>query len=163
MIGSALDFDALYQAQWHRMVRLALLLLGDRPSAEDAVQDAFISVHRRPPDDPAAAVAYLRTAVVNSARTMIRKRVVARRHLRVEVEQHAEAADHGLLVDAEYAPVLAALTALPRRQREVLVLRYWSELSFDEVAQTLGISSGTARSTASRALDALETTLGAAR
>jgi RNA polymerase sigma factor (sigma-70 family) len=56
--------------------------------------------------------------------------------------------------------VLAALAALPPRMREVLVLRYWSELPEHQIAQTLGISEGTVKSTVSRALARLEKTLG---
>jgi RNA polymerase sigma factor (sigma-70 family) len=66
----------------------------------------------------------------------------------------------------EHREVLAALDRLPTRQREVLVLRYWSDMSEAEIATALGISRGTVKSTASRGLDALEkimTTTEAAR
>src|SRR5438309_9424618 len=79
--ASRLDLDAVYADQWHAMVRLAVLLIDDRSAAEDVVQDAFVAVYRKPPRDEAAAVAYLRTTVLNGARGVLRKRGVARRHL----------------------------------------------------------------------------------
>ena len=148
--GMLLDLDVLYTKQWRPMVRLALLLVDDVGSAEDVVQDAFVSMHRRPPRDADAAIAYLRTSVVNGARSVVRRRIV-------------EGADHDLRVAAEHAEVIAALRRLPRRQREVLVLRYWGRLSEAEIARTLGVSTGTVKSTASRALDVLESMLGESR
>jgi len=65
-------------------------------------------------------------------------------------------ADDAVMLAEEHREVMAALRRLPRRQREVLVLRYWSELSEVQIAQTLGISAGAVKSTASRGLDALE-------
>ncbi len=64
--------------------------------------------------------------------------------------------DERLLLAEEHSEVLAALAELTERQREVLVLRYWSELTEAQIAETLGLSRGTVKSTASRALDALE-------
>lgn len=63
----------------------------------------------------------------------------------------------------EHQHVLAAVRRLPRRQQEVLVLRYWSGLSEAEIADTLAISKGAVKSSASRAIDRLEQMLGAAR
>jgi RNA polymerase sigma-70 factor (sigma-E family) len=161
--STLLDLDALYTKQWRPMVRLALLLVDDVGSAEDVVQDAFVSMHRRPPRDADAAIAYLRTSVVNGARSVVRRRIVARKNLADLDRGYVEAADHALLVAAEHAEVIAALRRLPRRQREVLVLRYWGRLSEAEIAQTLGVSTGTVKSTASRALDVLESMLGESR
>ena len=80
----------------------------------------------RPLDDPAAAPAYLRSAVLNNARSLLRRRRVRRRHLRsVEPPPTAPAADGPLLAEEDAAVVLAALDRLSHRQREVLVLRYW--------------------------------------
>jgi RNA polymerase sigma factor (sigma-70 family) len=78
-------------------------------------------------------------------------------------EPPAEPADTSLLLAEEQRELLAAVRALPERQRQVVVLRYWSDLSEAEIAETLGVSRGTVKSTASRALDALQTTLGGAR
>lgn len=70
-----------------------------------------------------------------------------------------DAADSGVLLAEEHREVLAALAALPTRQREVLVLRYWGELSEREIAETLGISTGTVKSSASRAIATLNAAL----
>lgn len=154
------DFDELYRSQWHNMVRVAMFLVDDVESAKDCVQDAFVSVYRRPPRNPAAQVGYLHRAVVNASRSALRRRGTARRHLRTVEPDAVESADKGLLVGVEHAAMIAALGTLPTRQREVLVLRYWAQLSEAEIAEALGMRPGTVKSTASRALTALETKLG---
>jgi RNA polymerase sigma factor (sigma-70 family) len=68
-------------------------------------------------------------------------------------------ADSAVLLGEEHRAVLGALRRLPARQREVLVLRYWHELSEAEIAAALGISSGAAKSAASRGLTAVEARL----
>lgn len=106
--------------------------------------------------------AYLRTAVVNAARSVLRRRRTSRAY--TPPHQGAGApVDEGLLLAEEHRQVLDAMGQLTQRQREVLVLRYWSELTEAQIAQTLGLSRGTVKSTASRALDVLEKRLGAAR
>jgi RNA polymerase sigma-70 factor (sigma-E family) len=156
--GALLD---LYASQRPALVRLAVLLVDDRAAAEDVVQDAFMALQRRwHAVDPRAAAGYLRTSVVNGARSVLRRRGVARRHLRVAEPEEGPAADLALLLDEEHRQVVAALRTLPRRQREVLVLRYWSELSEGEIAATLGIARGTVKSSAARGLAALEKRLG---
>lgn len=153
----------LYHTHRLTMVRLAVLLVDDLPTAEDVVQEAFAKLYAgwerlRAPD---AAVAYLRTAVVNGARSVLRRRRTARLFVwRTAVPEPG--ADAAVLRAEEHDGVLAALRRLPRRQREVLVLRYWYDLSESDIAQTLGISPGTVKSTASRGLARLATSLGAA-
>jgi len=162
--ASRLDLDALYADQWHAMVRLAVLLVDDRSAAEDVVQDAFLAVYRKPPRDESAAVAYLRTTVLNGARGVLRKRGVARRHLPgMYSRPSSDGPDDLLDAAADQRDVIEALRKLPNRQREILVLRYWSQLSEAEISQALGVSLGTVKSTASRGLDALETALGGSR
>ncbi|CAM5239667.1 RNA polymerase sigma factor [Streptomyces narbonensis] len=155
----------LYRARRLDMVRLALFLVDDLPTAEDVVQDAFTAVCRAYGtsldglQDPGA---YLHTAVVNAARSVLRRRRTARGY--TPPHQPASApVDEGLLLAEEHRTVLEALARLTHRQREVLVLRYWSELTEAQIAQTLGLSRGTVKSTASRALDALEKRLEASR
>ena len=127
------------------------------------MQDAFLALQRRwHAVDPAAAAGYLRTSVVNGVRTLYRRRRVARRHLHAAgPEDDAPSADLAVLLTEEQREVVAALRTLPRRQREVLVLRYWSELSEQEIADTLRVSAGTVKSTAHRALALLRGYLGA--
>ncbi len=148
----------LYRTRRLDMVRLALFLVDDLHTAEDVVQDAFAAVCRTHGtklaglQDPAA---YLHTAVLNAARSVLRRRRTARAY----TPPHASPGppvDERLLLAEEHRHVLAALAELTRRQREVLVLRYWSELTEAQIAQALGLSRGTVKSTASRALDALE-------
>ena len=147
---------ALYRAHHRDLVRLATMLVDDQGTAEEAVQDAYVALARRGPgglDDPQA---YLRTAVLNNARSTLRKRRVRRRHLRsVERDRSAPGADQAVLLDEDARAVLAALDQLSERQREVLVLRYWSELSEAEIAATLGISAGSVKTHAHRGTAAL--------
>jgi RNA polymerase sigma-70 factor (sigma-E family) len=158
---SPVDVPALYDRHWRAMVRLAVLLVDDVASAEDVVQDAFVALHRRGGGlrDPNAALAYLRATVVNLSRSVIRRRQTARRHLTVSEPEATPAADAEVLLRDEHRTALAAVGTLPRRQREVIVLRYWSGLSEREIAEALGISAGAVKSTASRAIAALHARL----
>ena len=147
----------LYLANRLRLVRLAVLLVDDEATAEDVVQDAFAGLHARWDRlrDRQAAVGYLQTAVVNNARSVLRRRRTARAY--VPPHDADEGSPEGeVLLAAEHRQVIEALGQLPTRQREVLVLRYWSDLSEAEIASTLGMARGTVKSTASRALAALE-------
>ncbi len=158
----AIDLRGLYDAHWRYLVRLAALLVDDVASAEDVVQDAFVALHRRAGSlrDPDAALAYLRTSVLNLSRSVLRRRQTARKHLRVAEPEATAPADHDVLVRDEHRAALRAVRALPRHQREVLVLRYWSGMSEREIAQTLGISPGSVKSAASRGLATLHKVLG---
>jgi RNA polymerase sigma-70 factor (sigma-E family) len=144
------------------MVRLAVLFVDDLPTAEDVVQDAYGKLHAgwHRLRDPDAAVAYLRTAVVNGCRSVLRRRRTARLFIPPR-QVDVPGADTGMLLAEEHRGVLAALKRLPRRQREVLVLRFWSELTEAQIADTLGISRGTVKSNASRGLAALSALLDA--
>jgi RNA polymerase sigma-70 factor (sigma-E family) len=157
-----LDFDRLYQQQWWPMLRLATGLINDPAVAEDIVQDAFAALYRKRESlrHPAAAVGYLRVTVVNLARSVLRRRLTTRRHLRLAREETAEAADSSSVLTAERLVLRAALQALPDRQREVLILRYIAELPDLEIAQATGLSPGGVRSAASRGLAALRGVLG---
>lgn len=147
---------ALYRVHHRDLVRLATLLVDDQGSAEEVVQDAFVAMARRGPhglDDPEA---YLRTAVLNGARSTLRRRRVRRRHLRsVDRPAVSPGADHDVLADEDARLVLAALRQLSERQREVLVLRYWADLSEAEIADALGISAGSVKTHAHRGTAAL--------
>jgi RNA polymerase sigma-70 factor (sigma-E family) len=158
--------ERLYAAHYRGLLRLAVLLVRDRETAEEVVQDAFVAMHGRwgRLRDPELALAYLRRTVVNRARSVLRRRGVERRHLlrsagagRAEPGVGADAA----VVEAERrAGVLDALRALPRRQREVLALRYYADLDEATIATTLGISRGAVKSHASRGAAALRAHLG---
>jgi RNA polymerase sigma-70 factor (sigma-E family) len=160
--AARVSFDQLYQAQWWPMLRLAAGLVDQLSLAEDVVQDAFASVYRNWSSirEPAAALGYLRTAVVNGSRNALRRRITARRYLRVLGEETAEGADASSVLSAEHDMVRSALRALPDRQREVLTLRYLAELTDAEIAAATGLSEGGVRSASSRGLAALRADLG---
>jgi RNA polymerase sigma-70 factor (sigma-E family) len=154
--------EHLYAAHWRGLVRLGVLLLRDQGAAEEVVQDAFVATHAHWSRlrDPERALAYLRTSVVNRSRSALRHRTVVDRHLaRQRRPDDALAADRAVLADERRAAVLVALAQLSDRQREVVVLRYFLDLSEAEIAETLGISRGAVKSHASRAAAALRTSL----
>lgn len=158
------DAVALYAAHRLRLVRLAVLLVDDLHSAEDVVQDAFLRFLARSGSltDPHRAVAYLNTSVVNGSRSALRRRRTARAYVPPHEAPRDTTAESAVLGE-EHREVLERMAELPPRQREVLVLRYWSGLSEAEIAETLGVSTGTVKSTAHRALAALEKKLEATR
>ncbi|MGW7245965.1 RNA polymerase sigma factor [Streptomyces decoyicus] len=148
----------LYHAHRLTMVRLAVLLVDDRATAEDVVQDAFAALYKRHGEELGEvdnALAYLRTAVVNAARSVLRRRRTARDYI-PPYEADAPSAEERIVLDEEHREVFAALNGLTARRREVLVLRYWGDLTEAQIAATLGISRGSVKSIASRALDSLE-------
>ena len=148
----------LFLAQHARLVTLAQMLVGDLATAEDVVQDAFASLYRRWSwlRDKGAAGGYVQAAVVNGARTHLRRR----RHLSyVPVDEgvgiETDAADADLLRKESHRALIAGLAQLPVRQREVVVLRYYLDQSEQEIAATLSISRGSVKKHASRSLAAL--------
>lgn len=163
---AGLDLAAVYRDHRLSLLRMAVLLVDDRASAEDVVQDAFVSFQRscHRLRDPEAALGYLRVCVTNAARSVVRRRQLARKHLhRSAVVTDEPPADTELMLAAEHQEVLKALRRLPDRQREVLILRYWSDLSEAQIAEALGISKGAVKSNASRGMRRLAVVLGSAR
>ncbi len=152
--------SALFRAHHLELVRLALVMTGDLATAEDVVQDAYERLHRgwhrvRHQQD---SLAYARSIVLNACRSVHRHQAVARRvHPRLAPSPmslpDSEAAT------ADRSELTTALRRLPPRQREVLVLRYYCDLSVEQTAVTLGIGPSAVRSTASRGLAALAQTL----
>ncbi|RJQ76567.1 SigE family RNA polymerase sigma factor [Pseudonocardiaceae bacterium YIM PH 21723] len=155
--SAPLTLEDLYRQHRMRLVRLSVLLVDDVATAEDVVQEAFTGLHRHWSGlrDSAAAVGYLRTAVVNGSRSVLRRRKTAREYTPPH-NTTARSAESLAMLTTEHQAVVAALAQLPPRQREVLVLRYYGEMSEAEIAELTGISRGTVKSTASRALDALQ-------
>ena len=149
----------LFADHYKDLVRLASLLLDDVGSCEEVVQDAFVKMHTlqsRP--EPGKEAAYLRSIVMNGARSRMRRRMV-RRRLTPDAPAPFESAESGALDRLESDALIEAVRALPRRQSEVLTLRYYLDLSEAEIAETLGISRGSVKTHASRGLAALERTL----
>ena len=149
----------LFRSQHRRLVGLAVLLVDDRAAAEDVVQDAFAGLCRRWRQlrDPNAAVAYLNRAVVNGGRDRLRHgRRATAGHLRMVPRPEALAsAEHDALAHDEAGRLWGALTQLPARQRQVLVLRYYLDQSEAEIADTLQVSCGSVKRHASRGLQTL--------
>jgi RNA polymerase sigma factor (sigma-70 family) len=147
---------SLYRAHAVTLVRLALMLLGDQPSAEDVVHDAFLGLQRGLPRlrGPEKALPYLRASVVNGCRTVQRSRARARLR-RAESGPPVWSAESAVIASEERRAVLTAVAGMPRRTREVLALRYYLDLADNEIAEILGVSRSTVSSTASRALEKL--------
>ena len=131
---------ALYTEHYQPLVRLAALLVGDVAAAQDAVQDAFVAVHGswRRLRDSDRALAYLRRCVVNRSRSVVRHQGPA------ALEPSAE---------------IATLTALPPRQREALVLRYYGDLAEAEIAAAMGIGRGAVRRYTAQGMAAVRSAL----
>jgi RNA polymerase sigma-70 factor (sigma-E family) len=148
------EFRDFMHARWPVMVRLAYALTGDRGHAEDVAQTAFARayaswpriVRTRNPE------AYVRRIVVNENRNRFRKRRVAER-LTASPPEYGAADVTG--ESDERAALIAALQRLGPKQRAVIMLRYWLDLTEVEAADALNISVGTVKSQASRALASL--------
>jgi RNA polymerase sigma-70 factor (sigma-E family) len=150
--------SALYEAHAVGLIRLAIVMLGDRPAAEDVVQEAFCGLYRRwgQLDDPGNAQRYVRSAVLNGCRSALRRLSRESRSAQPDESlETSESAEALALVNAEHRAVLSALRRLPARQREALVLRFYLDLPEPEIARSMGVSPGTVKSTTSRALAAL--------
>jgi len=146
----------LFREHGISLVRLAVLLTGDRATAEDVVQDAFLGFQRARPrlHDETKALAYLRASVVNGSRSVLRRR--GRVQLRRDTDDPpVSSAEAAVMAEQDRRLVLAAVSRLPVRMREILALRYYLDLPYEEIAGLLGVSKGTVSSTISRALAAL--------
>jgi RNA polymerase sigma-70 factor (sigma-E family) len=150
--------EQMYATHYRRLVRLSVLLVRDVETAEEVVQDSFVAMHRRwrALREPENGLAYLRQTVVNRSRSVLRRRGVQARYTPPVVPDGA-GADEDALATERRGAVLDALRALPARQREVLALRYYLDLSEADIAETLGISRGAVKSHASRGVVALRT------
>jgi RNA polymerase sigma-70 factor (sigma-E family) len=151
---------ALFTTEASRLVSLARFFVEDRTAAEDLVQEAFIrlsrSAHRI--REPERAAAYLRSIVVNLARDHNRRGLVSLRHRPPAVTDEPSAEESATARESR-SEVVAALRGLPRRQRDCLVLRYYLDLSVEEIATTLGISANSVKTHVQRGMRALATIL----
>jgi RNA polymerase sigma-70 factor (sigma-E family) len=151
---------ALYEAHAPGLIRLAVIMLGDRQAAEDVVQDAFFGLYRnwRGLSDPAKALSYVRSSVLNGCRAALRLQIRRERRDRAtasDAQTAFESAEALVLLSEEHREVLLAVRRLPDRQREALVLRFYFGLSEEDAATAMGISRGTVKSSLSRALASL--------
>jgi RNA polymerase sigma-70 factor (sigma-E family) len=147
---------AVYTAHYTSLVRLGALLLRDSGTAEEIVQDAFVAMHGHwhRLRDPHKALAYLRTAVVNRCRSRQRHLVVVDKHMPRSLPV-VPSAEQVALRTAETDRVIEAMRSLPEKQRTVMVLRYYGDLSEAEIAEAMGISRGSVKSHAARATKSL--------
>jgi RNA polymerase sigma-70 factor (sigma-E family) len=160
-VGPALDrperdlLNELYVGHYHALVRLAALLLDEVAASEDVVQEAYVRLASslRLPDGE-TALAYLRQTVVNVARSAMRRRLVAAKHAPRAIED-APGADETAYEHMLRDELVIAVRSLSRRHREVVVLRYFADLTEPQTAHLLGISVGSVKGYCSRALDHL--------
>ncbi|MEO3785549.1 SigE family RNA polymerase sigma factor [Actinocorallia sp. B10E7] len=147
-------FSELYREHALGLTRLALLMVGDRQTAEDVVQEAFLGLYRRWRSlrDRDKALVYARSAVLNGSRSVLRRRRLPLLGAHLPPVWSAESE---VMVGEDRRQVLAALQRLSSRQREALILRYFLELSEEETAATMRVSRGTVKSTTSRGVAAL--------
>jgi RNA polymerase sigma-70 factor (sigma-E family) len=151
---------ALYSANYRSLVRLAAMLVRDSGTAEEVVQDAFVAMHGgwRRLRDPDKALSYLRQSVVNRSRSVLRHRAVVEKYAPKGLPD-APSAEAGAIGELERSAVIDALSQLPARQREALVLRYYADLSEAEIANAMGISRGAVKSHTARGMTALRNVL----
>lgn len=152
----------LYTTHFDSLVKTARRYVHERTAAEEAVQEAFVRFHTTSAIDIAETpIAYLRTMVLNNARTMIRRQACRDRH-RPTTATLPPSVDEICVANDEAAALRKACETLPAQQRAVLRLRYWRGLSEAEIAAELGISAGSVKTHASRGRRALHEVLGTA-
>ncbi|GIF73565.1 DNA-directed RNA polymerase sigma-70 factor [Asanoa siamensis] len=144
---------AFVESAWQRHLRLAMLLTGDRWQAEELLQDSLVKMYERwrklsQHEDPHA---YLRRVLVNNRVSMWRR---LRRESLVGDLPDRPAAERA---DSDADDLRGVLMSLPPRQRAVVMLRLYEDLSERQIAQVLGCSVGTVKSQYSRALEKLRT------
>ncbi|HSR23973.1 MAG TPA: SigE family RNA polymerase sigma factor [Candidatus Eisenbacteria bacterium] len=155
-------FTSFVAARHAALLRTAVLLAGDRHAGEDLLQSVLAKTYVAWPRirEPRVAEAYVRRALVNTATSWWRSGWARREVQRAALPDAPVAATVDVL--AERSALWPHLRALPTRQRAVLVLRYYEDLSEAQIADLLGCSAGTVKSQASRALSTLRARLGAA-
>jgi len=150
----------IYTTHYNQLVRLAVMLVHDVQTAEEVVQDAFEAMHMawRRLRDREKALSYLRQAIVNRSRSVLRHRKVVELHPPKPAPDE-QSAEHAALTLIERSAVTSALRALPGRQREAVVLRYYGDFSEADIATAMGISRGAVKSHTARAMAALKSIL----
>jgi RNA polymerase sigma-70 factor (sigma-E family) len=161
------EFETFAARSSSDLLRAAYLLCGDRQAAEDLVQTALMRTARRWRAARRAPDAYARVVLVNLARDAARRRQRRVQEVLTEADHPGDGRHTGAEQSADHADrllgresVLVALAALPERQREVIVLRFYADLSVADTAAAMGASQGTVMSYTSRALSRLRDLLG---
>jgi len=151
----------LFNKHVRSLVRMVRLFVDDRNAAEDMVQEAFLRLLDALPRirQPERAAAYLRSIVLNLARDHNRRGLVSLRHRLPTDESSASIVDK-IVLREDQKQVIDALGSLPRRQRDCLVLKYYTELPVTEIAETLGLSVNTVKTHLRRGMSELRKRLG---
>lgn len=153
------ELTAVYQEHYRQLLRMALLLVDDRSVAEDVVQDAYVRVYdaRSRLRDRDKALAFLRQTVLNRARSLLRRKQVSKRyeHRLVQRDPHPDDSVRGI----DRTVIAEALTRLPRRQREAVVLRYYADFSEEYTAKLMKVTPGAVKSYCSRGVARLSNLL----
>jgi RNA polymerase sigma-70 factor (sigma-E family) len=151
----------LYVVHYRGLVRLAALLLDEPAACEDVVQEAYVrlAANRRLERlrDPEASLAYLRTTVMNLARSALRRRMVAAKY--APLVHRPDRVDDVAIATVESTAVIVALRTLPRRLREAVALRYYADLTEAQTADLMGVSVGAVKAYTSRGLERLASEL----
>lgn len=150
----------LFREEAAHLVSLARFFVDDRTAAEDLVQEAFIRLSRSAARirDHDKAAAYLRSIVINLARDHNRRGLVSLRH-RPPAQPDEPSAEESVAAAQARQEVVDAVRSLPRRQRDCVALRYYLDLSIEDIAQTLGVSVNSVKTHLQRGLRALAATL----
>lgn len=156
------SIDSLFAAHYPSLVRLVAGLLDDDSECEEVVQDAFAGlIEAASPPAVGRELAYLRVAVLNGARSRLRRRGVRRRFLRLVADDESVTdASDAVASRVDHQRVLDIIRSLPDRQAEVLLLRFQADLSEAEIADTLGISTGSVKTHAHRGVARVRDALG---
>ncbi len=153
----------LFNQHYSSLVRLASFLLDDTAVCEEVVQDAFVKMHTiKNLPEAGKEAAYLRSVVLNNARSRMRRRMVHRRAMAKEVKEppaYTPSLETEVVNSAERRRIVQLLRKLPRRQAEVLTLRFYMDLSEEEISQTLNITKGSVKTHTSRGLDKMASLL----
>lgn len=154
--------EEIYQSEAISLVRLARIFTDDRNGAEDIVQEAFIRLFHAADriTDRSKSVSYVRSIVLNLARDHNRRGLMSLRHRETREPPPQAAVEEQALASEDRREVLSAVLALPARQRDCVVLRFYLDLSEREIAETMGISPNSVKTHCRRALAALEKRLG---
>ncbi len=144
------EIEALYRSGYPRFLRVAVAITGSEPAGGDAVQDAFVLALRRRGSfrRDGSLESWLWTILVNAARASLRKRSTDGPlvdELRADASQEVD----------PFRLVRSAVAALPERQRLILFLRYYADLDYQTIADTVGVASGTVGATLNAAHEAL--------
>ena len=147
------EFTAFVEQASPELLRIGWFMTGDAHRAQDLVQEALFRAYRAwHRVDPPSAVAYTRKVMLNLARREWRREGAGRVQLSPEAGELLHPAQDNAIAAGEHDRLVRGLRTLPERQRSVVVLRYYCDLSEQQCAEELGISTGTVKSAASRGL-----------